>query len=165
MASLTQWTWVYQTLGNSEFTKSTQHISLSHVWLFATPWTAAHQASLSFTVSLSLLKLMSVMPSNHLILCHPFPSCLQSFPVSGSFLMSRLFTSGGQSFGASASASVLPLNIQVWFPLGLRGRRGFWNEEMIISATQGEQCDDKYKQNILRKFGVGSMCPQDGKAF
>ena len=49
--------------------------SLSHVWLFVTPWTAAHQASLSFTISWSLLKLMSiesVMPSNHLILCHPF---------------------------------------------------------------------------------------------
>ena len=47
---------------------------LSHVWLFATPWTAAHQASLSFTVSQSLLKLTSiesVMPSNHLVLCHP----------------------------------------------------------------------------------------------
>ena len=58
---------------------------LSCVGLFATPWTAAHQASLSFTISWSLLKLMSiesVMSSNHLILCHPF-SCLQSFPPSG----------------------------------------------------------------------------------
>ena len=51
----------------------------------------------------------------------PFPSCLQSFPASGSFLMSQLFTSGGQSIGASASASVLPMNIQDWFPLGLTG--------------------------------------------
>ena len=50
-----------------------------------------------------------------------FSSCLQSFPASGSFLMSRLFTSGGKSFGASASASVLPMNIQDWFPLGLTG--------------------------------------------
>ena len=61
---------------------------LSHVWLSGTPWTAARQASLSITNSRSLLKLMSielVMPSNHLILCHPFSSCLQSFPVSGSF--------------------------------------------------------------------------------
>ena len=49
----------------------------------------------------------------------PFSSCLQSFPASASFLMSRLFASGGQSFGASASASVLPMNIQGWFPLGL----------------------------------------------
>ena len=50
-----------------------------------------------------------------------FSLCLQSFPASGSFPMSRLFTSGGQSIGASASASVLPVNIQGWFPLGLTG--------------------------------------------
>ena len=51
----------------------------------------------------------------------PFSSCLQSFPASGSFPMSRLFASGGQNIGASASASVLSLNIQDWFPLGLTG--------------------------------------------
>ena len=51
----------------------------------------------------------------------PFSSCLQSFPASGSFLMSQLFASDGQSIGASASASVLPMNIQDWFPLGLTG--------------------------------------------
>ena len=51
----------------------------------------------------------------------PFSSCLQSFPASGSFQMSQLFTSGGQSFGVSASASVLPMNIQDWFPVGLTG--------------------------------------------
>ena len=85
--------------------------SLSHVQLFATPWTAAHQASLSFTISRSLLKLMSiesVMPSNHLLLCCP----LQCFPASGSFPVIQFFASGGQSIGASASASVLPMNIQ-----------------------------------------------------
>ena len=63
--------------------------------LFPTPWTAARPATLSFTVFQSLLKLMSiksVMPSNHLILCHPF-SCPQSFPASGSFPRSQLFTS------------------------------------------------------------------------
>ena len=73
----------------------------------------------SFTISQSLLKLMSiesVMPCNHLILCYPFSSCLQSFPASGSFPMSQLFISGGQSVGASASASVLPMNIQGWYP-------------------------------------------------
>ena len=62
--------------------------SLSRVWFFVTPWTAAHQASLSITNSRSLLKLESielVMPSNHLILCYPFSSCLQSFPASRSF--------------------------------------------------------------------------------
>ena len=93
--------------------------SLSCFQLFVTPWTAARQASLSFTISQSLLKVMSieaVIPSNHLT---PFSSCLQSFPASGSFLMSLLFTSVGQSVGASAS--VLPVNIQDWFPLGSTG--------------------------------------------
>ena len=78
---------------------------LSCVWLFATPWTAALQASLSITNSQSLLKPRSielVMPSNHLILCHPFSSCPQSFPASGSFQMSQLFASGGQSIVVSA---------------------------------------------------------------
>ena len=51
----------------------------------------------------------------------PFSSCLQSFPASGSFLRSQFFASGGQDIGAYASASVLPMNIQVWFPLGLNG--------------------------------------------
>ena len=98
--------------------------SLSRVWLFVTPWTAAHQASLSITNFRSLLKLMStvsVMPSNHLILCRPLLPCLQSFPASGSFPMSQLFTSGGQSIGVSASESVLPMNSQDWFPLGWTG--------------------------------------------
>ena len=83
-----------------------------------------HQASLSITNSRSLLKLMSielVMPSHHLILFASFSSCPQSFPVSGSFPRSQLFTSGGQSIGASTSASVIPKNIQSWFPLGLTG--------------------------------------------
>ena len=74
--------------------------------------------------SWSLLKLTStksVMPSNHLILCIPFSSCPQSSPASGSFPVSQLFPSGGQSIEASASASVLPMNIQDWCPLGLTG--------------------------------------------
>ena len=61
----------------------------------------------------------SVMPSNHLILCHPFFICLQSFSASGSFPVTQLFASGSQSIGGSAAASVLPMNIQAWFPLGL----------------------------------------------
>ena len=83
--------------------------------LFEIQCTVAHQASLSFTISWSLLKLMSiesVMLSNHLSLCHPLRFCLQSFPASGSFLMNQLYTSGGESIGASASASVLPTNNQ-----------------------------------------------------
>ena len=95
---------------------------LRRVQLFVTPWTAARQASLSFTTFRSLLKFMSiesVMPSNHLIFCVPFSSCLQSFPALGSFSMSQLFTSGGQIIGASASASVPPMDIWGSFPLGL----------------------------------------------
>jgi len=98
--------------------------SLSLVWLFATPWTAARQASLSITNSQSLLKLMSiesVMPSNHLILCHPLLFPPSVFKASGSFPVSQFFASGGQSIGVSASASVLPMNIQDWFPLGWTG--------------------------------------------
>ena len=88
---------------------------LSCDWLFATPWTAECQASLSITISQSLLKLMSLSRWCHPAISSsvfPFSSCLQSFPVSGSFPMSRHFASGGQSIGASASASVSPVNIQ-----------------------------------------------------
>ena len=80
-----------------------------------TPQTAACQASMSFTNSWSLLKFTStesVRLSNHLILCCRFSFCLQSFQASESFPMSCLFTSGGQNIGASASVSVLPMNIQ-----------------------------------------------------
>ena len=72
----------------------------------------APQASLSITNSQSLLSLMSiesVMPSNHLISVDPFSACPQSFPASGSFQMSQLFTSGGQSIGVLASISVFPM--------------------------------------------------------
>ena len=107
---------------------------LSHVWHFATPRTAVHQASLSFTVSQSLLKLISIGGWCHATISSsviPFSSCLQSFPASGSFPMSRLFTLGGQSIGASASASVLPVNIQDWFHWELTGlislhSKGLW---------------------------------------
>ena len=100
---------------------------LSRVRLFVNPRTVARQASLSITTSRSVLKLMSiesVMPSNRLILCHPlllFSSPLQSFPASGSFQVSQLFASGSQSIRVSASTSVLPMNIQDWFPLGWIG--------------------------------------------
>ena len=75
----------------------------------------------SITTSWSLLKLESVMPSNHLILCHPLLLLPSIFPASGSFPVSQFFLSGGQSTGASASASVVPMNIQDWFPLGWTG--------------------------------------------
>ena len=95
--------------------------SLSRVRLFVTPWTAACQASLAITDSLSLLRLMLVklvMPSNHLILCrHPSPAF--NLSQHQSFLVSQFFALGGQSIGVSASALVLPMDIQDWFPLRL----------------------------------------------
>jgi len=90
--------------------------SLNHVRLSATPWTAAHQVSLSITNSQSLLKLISiesVVPFNHLIFFRPLlllPSLFLSIRVF--FPMSQFFISGGQSIAASASASVLPMNTQ-----------------------------------------------------
>ena len=83
---------------------------LGPVWLFVTPWTAARQASLSITNSQSLLKLMSiesVIPSNHLIFCHPLLLPPSVFPESGSFPMGQFFASGGQSIG-SFSFSISP---------------------------------------------------------
>ena len=95
--------------------------SLSRVRLFATPWTAAHQASLSITNSWSLPKPMSIeslMPSSHLILFSSYP---QSLPASGSFPKSQLFAWGGQSTGVSSTASVPPMNTPDWSPLGWTG--------------------------------------------
>ena len=98
-------------------------IHLSHSVMLP-PWTGACQASLSITSFRSLHKLMSiesVMPYKHLILCCPLSSGLQSLPASGSFPRNQFFTSGGQSIGVSTSASVLPMNIQDLFSLGLTG--------------------------------------------
>ena len=93
---------------------------LSRVWLFATPWITAHQASLSITNSQSSLKLMStktVMPSSHLILCRTLLLLATILPASASFPMSQLFTWGGQSIRVSAVASILPMNTQDWSPI------------------------------------------------
>ena len=102
---------------------------------FVTPWTAAHQASLPITISWSLLKFMSIEP----VVIQPFHqvapfSCLQSFPVSGSFPMSQLFTSGGQSIGISISTSVLPMKIQGLFSLGLTGLISLQSKGLLESS-------------------------------
>ena len=96
--------------------------SLSCVRFFATPWTAALQASLSFTNFQSLLKLMSiesVIPFNHLVLCCPPFSAFNLSQHHWSFTMSQFFESGSESIGASPSASALPMNVKDWLPLGL----------------------------------------------
>ena len=92
--------------------------------ILCNPMDYSMPGSLSSTIPQSLLKFMSiksVILSKHLISATPFSFCLQSFPASGSFSVSALFELGGQSTGTSASASVLPMNIQGWFPLGLSG--------------------------------------------
>ena len=89
-----------------------------------TPWTVACQAPLSSTISGSLHKFMSIesmMLSNYFILCCPLLLLPSMFPSIRSFLMNWLFVWADQNIGASASATVLPMSIQGWFPLGLTG--------------------------------------------
>ena len=112
---------------------------LSRVQLFATPWTAAHQASLSLTISRSLLKLVcrvddAIQPSPGSVA--PFSSCPQSSPASESFPMSWLLASGGPSIGAAALASVLPMNIHSCCPSGLTGLISLLSKE--LSAPVGK---------------------------
>ena len=149
---------------------------LSHIWLFVTPWTAACQASLSFTISHSLLKPMSIelmmspAISSSVV---PFSSRPQSFPASGSFPMSQLFISGGPSVGASAS--VLPMNIQDWFPLEFTGFISLQSKGLsrVFSSTTGKNINslvlsllhgptltsirDYWKSH---RFDYTDLCPQ-----
>ena len=113
---------MFESLTLDHYVLSVQFISVAQSFLksLVTPWNAARQASLSISNSWSLLKLRfieSVMPSNHLILCLLLLPSI--FPAWGSFQMSQLFALGDQSIGVSASTSVLPMNIQDWFPLQL----------------------------------------------
>ena len=117
-------------------------LQFNHVQLFATPWTAGHKDSLSSTISQSLLNLTSVesvMPSNHLVLCRPLLLLPSVFPSIRVF-SSQLFASGGQSIGLAAPASVLPMNIQDWFPLGLTGLISLQTNRLstVFSKTQFE---------------------------
>ena len=112
----------------TEMGRKTQNVTsvqlLSHVQLFATPWTAACQAFLSITNSWSLLKLMSiesVMPSNHLILSRPFLLLPSIFPNIRVFSNESALHQDGQIIGVSALTSVLPMNTQDWSPLGWTG--------------------------------------------
>ena len=106
--------------------------SPSCVWLLATPWTAARQASLSITIPWSLLKLMSiesVMPSNYLILCLPLLLWPSIFPSIRVFSNESALHIRWPNMGASALTSVLPMNIQDWFPLGF--------DWFVLLAVQG----------------------------
>ena len=115
--------------------------SFSHVQLFVTPWTAAHQTPL-----LSPTPRVHPNPCPLSWWCHPtisssvvpFSSCLQSVPASGSFQMSQLFSSGGQSIGVSASTSVLPMNTQDWSPSEWTGWISLQSKELssLLSTPQ-----------------------------
>ena len=172
------WTWVSCSMGRFFAIWATRNIthkllntslwgkfvvvqSLSHVWFFETPWTAAHQASLSFTISQSLLKLMSiesVMPSNCLILCRPLlflPSISPSIRV---FSNESALCIRGQRIGApasaSASASVLPMNIQGWF--------SFRTDWFDLLAVQGRKLMKgmflaKSPMNVFQDLAVVSI--------
>ena len=118
---------------------------LSLVWLFVNPRTAAGQASLFFTISRNLIKLMSIeymMASKHLILCHPFLLQPSFFPSIRIYSNESALCIRWSSTGASVSASILPMNIQDWFPLGLPGlisllsKRQFITFMMLFSSVQ-----------------------------
>ena len=114
--------------------------SLSCVQLFVMPWATACQTLLSLpspgvgsdSCTLSWWCHLTISSS-----VTPFSSCPQSFPASGSFPMSYLFSLGGQTIGASASASVLPINIQDWFPLELTGLISLPSKRLwrVLSST------------------------------
>ena len=107
-----------QYLQNSHFVVQ----SFNHLWLFVTPWTAAHQASLSITYSRSLLKVMSiksVMPSNHLVLCHPLLLLISTFPSIRVFSKESVLCIRWPKYWSFSFKSVLPMHIQDWFSLGL----------------------------------------------
>ena len=130
------------------------------------------------------MSIESAMPSNHLILCVPFilppsvfPSIrvfsnesvlhirwpkLQSFPASGSFLMSQFFTSGGQSIGASALSSVLPVNIQGWFPLALTGLISLLSKGLLIKeSSQAPQFESINSLVLSFLYGPSLMSVHD----
>ena len=113
---------------------------LRPVQLFLTPWTAAHQASLSFTISWSLLKLISIesmMLSNNVILCCPILLLPSIFPSTTVFSNESALHIRWQSTGALAPASVLPMKIQGWFSLDLTGLISLLSKGLsrVISST------------------------------
>ena len=113
------------------------HLTIAKIFIGSYQFNCSVMSNILQPHGLQHVKLLCLSPAPEVCLnscwssqwCHPtissfvitFSSCLQSFPTSGSFPRSQFFTSGGRSIGASALASVLPMNIQDWFPLGLAG--------------------------------------------
>ena len=161
---------------SSSFLSGSSGQLLSRVQLFVTPWTIARQASLSIINSWAC---SNSCPSS--LWCHPtisssvipYSFCPQSFPASGSFQMSQLFTSGGQRIGVSASASVLPMNIRDWFPLGWTGcislqskglsrvfssttvqKHQFWRVLSFLYGPVLTSIHDYWKNHSFGKMGI-----------
>ena len=121
---------------NPEYSLEGLMLKLRH---FSTPWTAACLVPalhylLASAHSSPLSQSSPLMTSSHLVLCRPFSSHTQSFPASGSFPMSQLFASGGQSIRASVSATVLPMNTQGWFPLGLTSLSSLLSKTLALKS-------------------------------
>ena len=124
---------------------------LNRVWFFTTQWITAHQAPLSSAISQSLLKFMfieSVMLSLSSSAI-PFFFCLQSFSAFESFPMNQLFASGGQSIEASAAATVFPMNIQGWFPLG----------SIVLISLQSKGLSRVFSSTTVQKHQFFSVLP------
>ena len=135
---------------------------LSCVWLFVTSWTAARQASLSLTISQSLLKLMcfeSMMPSNHFILCCP----LVLLPWIFASINELVLCIRWQSIGASASASVLPKTIQGWFPLGWTGLIWTCSINMLLQK-RSQMCHIHTLANLKKSHCAMRRGEQNGSS-
>ena len=129
---------------------------LSHVWLFATPWMIACQAPLSSTVSQCLLTFTSIesmVLCHHLILCHPLHLLPSVFSSIRFFPVSQLFASGGLSIGASAY--VLPMNIQGWFPLGLTGLISLLSKGLSRVFSTTAIWNHPFFSMVQLSYGVG----------
>ena len=121
--TFTEYVWcaMYKTIGSVQFNCFSSVQSLSRVQLFATPWTAARQVSLSITTPSAYSNSCLVMASNHLILCHPLLLLPSIFPSIRVFSDEAVLHISDQRIWVSASASVRPVNIQDWFPLWWTG--------------------------------------------
>ena len=141
---------------------------LSLVWLFVNPRTATFQASLFFTISRNLIKLMSIeymMASKHLILCHPFLLQPSFFPSIRIYSNESALCIRWSSTGASASASILLMNIQGWFALGLPGFISFLSKRqfiifmMLLSSVQALNLSKSLQPNRLQHESLPCHSP------
>ena len=141
---------------------------LSRVWLFATPWTAAHQASLAFTVSWSLLKLMSiesVMPSNYLILYYPLLLLPSIFPSIRVFSSESALYIKWPKYWSSVSASVLPVNVQDWFPLEVTGLSSLQSKGLSVRVFSSTQFRSINSSMLSLLYGLSHLYTTTGKTI